>query len=78
MKSKFIKVVAYAIVLASIIGATVLVTKQAEPVQYIKDEPANIDEVIKLQAEQWLQSPEAYEYAKNKVTETLVEELSKQ
>lgn len=78
MKSKFIKVVAYAIVLASIIGATVLLTKQAEPVQYIKDEPANIDEVIQNRAEEWLTSPEAYEYAKNKVTETLVEELSKQ
>lgn len=78
MKSILIKVVAYVIVLASIIGATVLYTKQSEPVQYINEAPANIDEVIKTRAEEWLKSIEAYEYAKNKVTETLVEELSKQ
>lgn len=78
MKSILIKVVAYVIVVASIVGATVLLTKQAEPVQYINEQPANIDEVIQNRAEEWLKSPEAYEYAKNKVTETLVEELSKQ
>lgn len=77
MKSILIKTTAYVVVLASIIGATVLFTKQADPVVYIKDEPANIDEVIKVRAEEWLKSPEAYEYAKSKATEEIVEELSK-
>jgi hypothetical protein len=77
MKSKIIKIIAYVIVLASIIGATFLLTKQAEPVVYVNEEPANIDEVIKVRAEEWLATPEAYEYAKDKVTQDLVSELSK-
>jgi hypothetical protein len=78
MKSILIKTTAYIIVIAAIVGATVITTKQAQPVVYTNNDPATVEDVIKLKAEEWLQTPEAYEYAKNKVTETLVEELSKQ
>lgn len=77
MKSKITKGIAYIIVLASIIGATVLLTKQAEPVVVVRENEPNIDEVIQLRAEEWLATPEAFEYAKDKVTKELVDELSK-
>ena len=77
MKQKLIKGIAYVIVLASIIGATVLLTKQAEPVVVVNESEPNIDEVIQLRAEEWLTTPEAFQYAKDKVTNELVAELSK-
>jgi len=75
MKSILVKGIGIVAILSAVILSTFLLTKEGETVQYFA--PPTVEEVVAVQAEKWLQSPEALEYAKNKVREELVTELSK-
>jgi hypothetical protein len=62
-----------------VVRPTVVALIPDNSVQVVREsaDPTTVEGIIEDRAYSWLKSPEALDLAKNKVTEDLVEELSK-